>query len=59
MNAAAQRRLTPMLAGAAGVLALLLVVLLAGVGRGVRWDPPRPTEPLPDMHDSAADLPRP
>jgi len=59
MNAAAQRRLTPMLAGAAGVLALLLVVLLAGVGRGVRWDPPRPTEPLPDMHDRAADLPRP
>jgi len=59
MNAAAQRRLTPMLAGAAGVLALVLVVLLAGVGRGVRWDPPRPTEPLPDMHDSAADLPRP
>ncbi|MBT2117505.1 general secretion pathway protein GspN [Dyella sp. LX-66] len=59
MNAAAQRRLTPVLGGIAGVLALLLCVLLAGVGRGVHWNPPRPTEPLPDMHDSAADLPRP
>ena len=59
MNAAAQRRLTPVLGGIAVVLALLLCVLLAGVGRGVRWDPPRSSEPLPDMPDSAADLPRP
>ena len=59
MNAAAQRRLTPVLAAAAGVLALVLCALLAGVGRGVHWAPPRPTEPLPDMHNAAADLPRP
>ncbi|MGO4703428.1 hypothetical protein [Dyella sp. 2RAB6] len=59
MNAAAQRRLTPVLGTVAAVLALLLVVLLAGVGRGVHWNPPRPTEALPDMHDSAADQPRP
>lgn len=58
MNAAAQRRLTPVLGGIAVALALLLCVLLAGLGRGVRWNPPRPSEPLPDMHNSAADLPR-
>ena len=58
MNAAAQRRLTPVLAGVAAALVLLLLVLFAGAGRGVRWDPPPPAAPLPDMHSSAADLPR-
>jgi len=58
MNAAAQRRLTPVLAGVAGALVLLLLMLFAGVGRGVRWDPPRPAAPLPDLRASAADLPR-
>lgn len=53
MNAAAQRRLTPVLAGVAIALAVLLMVLLAGVGRGVRWDPPRPTPPLPDTREGS------
>jgi general secretion pathway protein N len=53
MNAAAQRRLTPVLAGIAAGLALLLLLLLAGVGRGVHWDPPRPAPPLPDTRNSA------
>jgi general secretion pathway protein N len=57
MNAAAQRRLTPALAGVAAVLALLLFALFAGVGRGVRWDAARPPAPLPALHASAADLP--
>lgn len=59
MNAAAQRRLTPVLAAVAAVLVLLLLVLFAGVGRGVRWAPPRPAAPLPDLRASAANLPRP
>jgi len=58
MNAAAQRRLTPVLASVAGGLVLLLLMLFAGIGRGVRWDPPRPAAPLPDLRASAADLPR-
>jgi len=53
LNAAAQRRLTPVLAGAAIALALLLVMLLAGVGRGVHWGPPRPTPPLPDTREGS------
>ena len=50
MNAAAQRRLTPVLAGTVLVLGSLLLILLAGVGRGVSWHPPRPADPLPPLN---------
>lgn len=60
MNAAAQRRLTPVLGGIAAVLAVVFVVLFGGVGRGVHWNPPLPTPPLPDMHnDSGMPTPQP
>jgi general secretion pathway protein N len=60
MNAAAQRRLTPLLGGIAAVLAIVWVVLLGGVGRGVRWNPPLPTPPLPETHnDSGMPVPQP
>jgi len=51
MNAAAQRRLTPVLGGIAAVLAIVFVVLLGGIGRSVRWNPPLPTPPLPETHN--------
>ena len=47
MNAAGQRRLTPILVGTAVVLAALLGALLLGAGRGVEWDAPGTPEPLP------------
>jgi general secretion pathway protein N len=37
MNAAAQRKLTPVLAVLCAVFAVVLVALLAGLGRGVHW----------------------
>jgi general secretion pathway protein N len=37
MNAAAQRKLTPVLAVLCAVFAAVLVALLAGLGRGVHW----------------------
>lgn len=51
MNAAAQRRLTPAYATAVAVLGVLFLSLLFGVGRGVTWNPPRTTPPLPEMHN--------
>jgi general secretion pathway protein N len=43
MNAADRRRLTPALAALAAVLALLLIALWMGLGRGARWhDNPTP-----------------
>ena len=51
MNAAAQRRLTPVLGGVATLFGVLLLVLLAGVGRSASWGPPRPAAPLPPAHD--------
>lgn len=42
MNAADQRRLTPVLVASGGVLAVLLLMLWSGVGRGVHWLAPRP-----------------
>jgi len=50
MNAAAQRRLTPAFATVVAVLGGVLLCLLFGVGRGVEWDAPRVTPPLPAEH---------
>ncbi|MFC5741419.1 general secretion pathway protein GspN [Dyella tabacisoli] len=58
MNAASQRRITPWLAGTALVFGLLWVLLLSGIGRGVYWNPPRPTPPLPAARDDSG-LPTP
>lgn len=57
MNAAHQRRLTPVLAGTAIALGALWLMLLAGVGRGERWNPPHAASPLPATA-GATDLPR-
>ena len=57
MNAAAQRRLTPACAAAVAVLGIIFLSLLFGVGRGVEWDPPRVTPPLPAMHNVALPSP--
>ena len=57
MNAAHQRKLTPLLGGIAVVLGVLLLLLLGGVGRGVRWKAPRALPPLPPAGNTA-DLPR-
>ncbi|WP_243048149.1 general secretion pathway protein GspN [Dyella sp. RRB7] len=57
MNAAAQRRLTPVLGGVAAVAGLVLLLLFAGVGRGVQWGAPRPVPPLPEAH--AQGMPQP
>lgn len=57
MNAAAQRRLTVPLVAATVVLGVLFLALLAGIGRGVHWAPPRAPTPLPAQH--AATLPPP
>lgn len=57
MNAAAQRRLTAPLAAAVLLLGLLFLLFLAGIGRGVHWEPPRKPAPLPAQH--AATLPPP
>ncbi|MGN2251627.1 hypothetical protein ACFWZ1_16275 [Frateuria sp. GZRe14] len=57
MNAAAQRRLTVPLAAATLVLGVVFLALLAGIGRGVHWAPPRAPTPLPAQH--AATLPPP
>ncbi len=58
MNAAHQRRLTPLLGGLAVVLSVVLLLLLGGVARGVRWSAPRTLPPLPPPGNSA-DLPQP
>lgn len=59
MNAADQRRLTPWLIAICVVLAALWVALLAGIGRGVRWDAPGTPKPLPTTHHAAIDAPPP
>jgi general secretion pathway protein N len=56
MNAAQQRRLTPVLAGVAVLLGVLLLMLLGGVGRAIRWTAPRTLSPLPPA--GSADLPQ-
>jgi len=47
MNAASQRQLTPWLVALVVLLGAVLLLLLAGLGRGVRWDAPRGPAPLP------------
>jgi general secretion pathway protein N len=59
MNAATQRRLTPWLAGGIVVLGIVLLALLAGAGRGVRWDAPHHAAPLPASHPVALPPPPP
>jgi len=59
MNAAAQRRLTPLLGGVAVLFGALLLVLLVGVGRGVSWGPQRAAAPLPPAHDQGLPPPVP
>lgn len=47
MNAADQRRLTPLLVVLTAALAAGVLVLLSGVGSGAQWGPPRPVAALP------------
>lgn len=58
MKAARQRRLTPLLMVLVAVLAIPLLMLVAGVGRHVRWAAPRAAAVLTPASQSA-DLPRP
>jgi general secretion pathway protein N len=58
MNAANQRQLTPILAVIAVLLGAALLLLLSGIGRGVRWDAPRSLAALPPA-GNPADLPQP
>jgi len=58
MNAADQRQLTPWLAAIAVLLGAASLLLLGGVGRSPRWDPPRTLAPLPPA-GNPADLPQP
>lgn len=57
MNAAAQRRLTPVFAATVAVLGIAFLTLLFGAGRGVQWDAPRVTPPLPALHNVALPTP--
>lgn len=57
MNAAAQRRLTPVCAAAVAVFGIAFLSLLFGVGRGVTWNAPRTVPPLPVMHSVALPAP--
>ncbi|OOG44246.1 general secretion pathway protein GspN [Rhodanobacter sp. C06] len=58
MNAASQRRLTPVLVILALLLGALWLALLAGFGRGVHWDAPRAAA-LPPASGKHAGLPTP
>ncbi len=53
------RRLTGMLVAGLVSVALVLVALLAGWGRGVRWDPPLAARRMPAMPAPAAPIPVP
>lgn len=59
MNAAAQRRLTPVLGAIAAVFGVVLLLLLLGVGRTVSWGAPRAAAPLPETHDQGLPPPVP
>jgi len=58
MNAASQRRLTPVLVIVALLLGVLWLSLLAGFGRGVHWNAPRAAT-LPPSDGTHAGLPKP
>jgi len=58
MNAASQRRLTPVLVILALLLGALWLALLAGFGRGVQWGAPRAAR-LPPASGKHAGLPTP
>lgn len=47
MNAAGQRRLTPILAALAVALGAVVLLLAAGIGRGAHWDAPAVVPPIP------------
>lgn len=57
MNAATQRRLTPWLIGGVVILGAMLLALLSGVGRDVRWSPPHRAAPLPPARKVALPAP--
>ncbi|UPG85401.1 general secretion pathway protein GspN [Luteibacter aegosomatis] len=59
MNAAGQRRLTPVLGGIALALAAVCATFAMGVGRGIQWDDPSPPEPLPQTRAAAMPKPTP
>ncbi len=58
MNAASQRRLTPVLIAIAAVLLIIWLTLLGGVGRHVHWNKPRQLAAMPPVSDTA-NLPTP
>lgn len=58
MNAADQRRLTPVLVVVAVVLGAIWLLLLLGIGRGMHWNAARPPAPLPAAGNSVS-LPTP
>jgi len=58
MNAANQRQLTPLLIALVVVQGAVLLLLLAGIGRGAQWDVPRSLAPLPPA-GNPANLPQP
>jgi general secretion pathway protein N len=53
MNAAGQRRLTPVLAVIAVALGCTAAAFAMGIGQGVRWDDPAPPEALPALRAAA------
>jgi len=53
MNAAGQRRLTPVLAMIALVLGCTAAAFVMGIGQGVRWDDPAAPEALPPLRAAA------
>ena len=59
MNAAGQRRLTPILVGIALALGCATAAFALGVGRGVHWDDPAAPVPLPPMRAAAMPTPSP
>jgi len=58
VNAASQRQLTPWLVALVVLLGAVLLLLLAGVGRGAQWGQPRALAPLPPA-GNPANLPQP